>query len=184
MNSDKARIVVETALLTTEEAIPLVELARLFEGEIAPPKIENMLSDLRNRWADSGLELVEVSSGWRFRTKPEMQKFLDRLNPKKPPRYSRAALETLAIIAYRQPVTRGDIEEIRGVAVSTQILKMFESRCWIEVVGHRDVPGRPSLYATTSRFLDDLNLSSTSDLPPLQNMNSLLEQHDDNSSVK
>ncbi len=178
MNSDEARMVVEAALLTTEEAIPLVELARLFDGEMAPHDIENMLSDLRYKWADSGLELVEVSSGWRFRTRPEMQKFLDRLAPKKPQRYSRAALETLAIIAYRQPVTRGDIEEIRGVVVSTQILKMFESRCWIEVVGHRDAPGRPSLYATTSRFLDDLNLRSISDLPPLQNIEPQLEHHD------
>ena len=183
MDSDKARIVVETALLTSEEALPLSELVRLFDSEMTPRDIENLLSDLRCKWADSGLELVEVSSGWRFRTKPELQKFLDRLNPKKLPRYSRAALETLAIIAYRQPVTRGDIEEIRGVAVSSQILKMFESRSWIEVVGHRDVPGRPSLYATTSRFLDDLNMSSVSDLPPLQGSNSLFEQHVNDSGM-
>lgn len=178
MNSDEAGIVLEAALLTTEDAIPIIEMAKLFEGELAPRDIENMLSELRCKWAGSGLELIEVSSGWRFRTRPEMQKFLDRLDPKKPQRYSRAALETLAIIAYKQPVTRGDIEEIRGVAVSTQILKMFESRCWIEVIGHRDVPGKPSLYATTSRFLDDLNLRSISDLPPLQNIEPQLEQHD------
>jgi len=178
MNSDEAGIVLETALLTTEDAIPIIEMTKLFGGELAPRDIETMLSELRCKWAGSGLELVEVSSGWRFRTKPGMQKFLDRLDPKKPQRYSRAALETLAIIAYKQPVTRGDIEEIRGVAVSTQILKMFESRCWIEVVGHRDVPGKPSLYATTSRFLDELNLRSISDLPPLQNIEPQPEQHD------
>lgn len=166
-------VVVEAALLTADEPVPVSDLARLFEGEFERGEIENLIGRLKLKWADSGFELVEVSGGWRFKTKPEFKKYLDRMKPAKSPHYSRAALETLAIIAYRQPVTRGDIEEIRGVAVSTQMLKMFESRSWIEVVGHRDVPGRPSLYATTSRFLDDLNLKSVSDLPPLPDVDSL-----------
>ena len=160
-------IVIEAALLTSMEALTLPQLLQLFEGEMDRGGIEKMLSNLQKKWADSGLELVEVASGWRFRTRPEMKKFLHRLDQQKPPRYSRAALETLAIIAYRQPVTRGDIEQIRGVAVSSQILKAFEARDWIEVVGHREVPGRPSLYATTSRFLDDLGLKTIAGLPPL-----------------
>lgn len=177
MHSERAEIVVETALLTCGEALPISELLKLFDGDIGRRAIEEILHDLKRKWEGGGLELVEVSGGWRFRTKAGMKQFLDRLNTKKPPRYSRAALETLAIIAYRQPVTRGDIEEIRGVAVSPQILKMFESRSWIEVVGHRDVPGKPSLYATTARFLDDLNLNSLSELPALQENETLFEQH-------
>lgn len=167
--------VVEAALLCSEEAIPLSELVRLFEGDVDRRGIENIIARLCDKWAHSGLELVEVSSGWRFRTRPAMKKYLDRLNEKKAPRYSRAAMETLAIIAYRQPVTRGDIEEIRGVSVSPQILKLFEARNWIESVGHRDVPGRPTLYATTSKFLDDLDLNSLSELPPLPESESILE---------
>lgn len=168
--------VVEAALLTSEEAIAVSDLAKLFDGEIDRHGIEHVVAALREKWRDSGLELVEVASGWRFRTRPAMKKYLERLSQKKAPRYTRAALETLAIIAYRQPVTRGDIEEIRGVAVSPQILKAFESRGWVEVVGHRDVPGRPALYATTSKFLDDLNLVSISELPPLLENESLLDQ--------
>lgn len=171
MNSEQ---IVEAALLCSDEAIPMSELVRLFEGEIDRRGIEDIVTRLRGKWANSGLELVEVSSGWRFRTRPAMKKYLDRLHEKKAPRYSRAAMETLAIIAYRQPVTRGDIEEIRGVSVSPQILKMFEVRNWIENVGHRDVPGRPALYATTSKFLDDLNLNSLSELPPLLESESIL----------
>lgn len=174
MDPDKARVIVEAALLTGEAALPVSDLVKLFDGAIDRRAVEKMLSELRLDWMGSGLELVEVSGGWRFRTKPEMKPFLDRLSPKKPQRYSRAALETLAIIAYRQPVTRGDIEELRGVSVSSQILKMLESRLWVEVVGQKDVPGRPSLYATTSKFLDDLNLRSISELPPLQELESLL----------
>lgn len=168
MVSDQARVIVEAVLLVSEEAVPASDLVKLFDGEVGRQEIDGMLAALQVEWAASGLELVEVAGGWRFRTRPEMKKYLDRLNSRKPPRYSRAAMETLAIIAYRQPVTRGDIEEIRGVAVSSQILKMLESRSWIEAIGHRDVPGRPALYATTSRFLDDLNLKSISELPPLQ----------------
>ncbi len=171
MNIDQ---VVEAALLCSDEAIPVAELVRLFEGEIDRRGIEDIIARLCSKWEHSGLELVEVSSGWRFRTRPAMKQYLDRLNEKKAPRYSRAALETLAIIAYRQPVTRGDIEEIRGVSVSPQILKMFEARNWIESVGHRDVPGRPALYATTAKFLDDLNLKSLSQLPPLLESESIL----------
>ncbi|MBY0577432.1 MAG: SMC-Scp complex subunit ScpB [Burkholderiales bacterium] len=165
MNPDR---IVEAALLTSEEALSISELAKLFDGGIGREAIAKILSELRLKWMDSGLDLVEVAGGWRFRSKPEMKQFLDRLSERKLLRYSRAALETLAIIAYRQPVTRGDIEAVRGVSVSTQILKMLESRSWIEMIGHRDVPGRPALYATTSRFLDDLNLRSISELPPLQ----------------
>ncbi len=161
-------LIVEAALLTSSDALPVSQIVKLFEGEMDRFEIENLLAGLQKKWTGSGLELAEVAGGWRFRTRPEMKKFLERLNPQKPPRYSRAALETLAIIAYRQPVTRGDIEEIRGVAVSPQILKAFEDRSWIEVVGHRNVPGRPSLYATTSKFLDDLNLRTISELPPLE----------------
>ena len=170
MNSDN---IVEAVLLTAEEAVPVSELVKLFEGEIDKKGMAEILSRLSTKWRDSGLELVEVASGWRFRTRPEMKKYIDRLSPRKSQRYSRAALETLAIIAYRQPVTRGDIEEIRGVAVSSQILKTFEARSWIEVVGNRDVPGRPALYATTAKFLDDLSLSSISELPPLLENESL-----------
>ena len=129
-----------------------------------------MLDELSNQWQEKGIELVEVASGWRFQSRPEMQVYLEKLNPQKPPRYSRAVLETLAIIAYRQPVTRGDIEEIRGVTVSSAILKTLETRGWIEVVGQRNVPGRPQLYATTSNFLNDLNLQSLDQLPPLDEL--------------
>ena len=170
MSPDK---VVEAVLLASEEPLSVKTLGRLFEERMSGAAIENILSDLQEKWKDSGLQLSESAGGWRFRTSAEMKPYFDRLHAKKAPRYSRAALETLAIIAYRQPVTRGDIEEIRGVAVSAQILKAFEEREWIEVVGHREVPGRPSLYATTVRFLDDLNLKSLSDLPPLDDIGSV-----------
>ena len=142
--------ILETALLTTQEPLALAELKQLFEGEVSSKLLQASLEKLREKWRDSGIELAQVAGGWHFRSKPEMQIFLDRLNPQKPPRYSRAVQETLAIIAYRQPVTRGDIEEIRGVAVSSNILKTLETRGWIEAVGQRNVPGRPSLYAFTS----------------------------------
>jgi segregation and condensation protein B len=135
--------------------------------------MRKVLEELRQDWAGRGVELVNVASGWRFQTKPEFQKFIDRLNPEKPPRLSRAVLETLAIIAYRQPVTRGDIEEIRGVTVSSNVLKTLEDRGWIDAIGHRDVPGRPTLFATTKTFLDDLNLRSLGELPPLEDVGSL-----------
>ncbi|SDY18292.1 SMC-Scp complex subunit ScpB [Nitrosomonas sp. Nm58] len=162
--------ILETALLTAQEPLAISEVKKLFEGEVSSKTLHALLEELRDKWRDSGIELVNVAGGWRFRSKPEMQVFLDRLNPQKPPRYSRAILETLAIIAYRQPVTRGDIEEIRGVAVSSTILKTLEIRGWIEAVGQRNVPGRPTLYATTETFLNDLNLRSLEQLPPLDEL--------------
>jgi segregation and condensation protein B len=168
--------VLEAALLTTQEPLSLAELKKLSEAPLESKFVEEMIEELGQQYADSGIELNRVSNGWRFRAKPEMQQYLDRLNPQKPPRYSRAVMETLAIIAYRQPVTRGDIEEIRGVTVSSQIIKTLESRGWIDVVGTRDVPGRPSLYATTKQLLDDLNLRTLQELPPLEEMSGLLEQ--------
>jgi segregation and condensation protein B len=167
--------VLETALLTSPEPLSVPELGRLFSGEIGADVIRRTLDDLRNDWQGRGVELVAVASGWRFQARPELQRHLDRLNPQKPPKYSRAVLETLAIIAYRQPVTRGDIEAIRGVSVSTNILKALESRGWIDVVGHREVPGRPALYSTTRTFLDDLGLRSLDELPPLDDLGSLVE---------
>ena len=168
--------VLEAALLTAQDPLSLAELKKLSEAPLENRFIEEMIAQLAQEYADSGVELNRVANGWRFRAKPEMQQYLDRLNPQKPPRYSRAVMETLAIIAYRQPVTRGDIEEIRGVTVSSQIIKTLEARGWIDVVGTRDVPGRPSLYATTKQLLDDLNLHSLQDLPPLDEMSGLLEQ--------
>ncbi len=167
--------ILETALLTSTEPLPLSELKKLFDEDLGTEILRRLLEELRNDWEGKGVELVNVASGWRFHARPEMQRFLDRLNPQKPPRYSRAVLETLAIIAYRQPVTRGDIEEIRGVSVSGQILKALEARGWIGAVGHRDVPGRPVLYATTAYFLNDLNLRSLEELPPLEELGSLIE---------
>jgi segregation and condensation protein B len=147
----------------------------MFDEEVGPDVIRRMLEELRTEWAEKGVELVNVASGWRLQVRPDYQQFLDRLNPQKPPKYSRAVLETLAIIAYRQPVTRGDIEEIRGVTVSSGILKALEARGWIDEVGHREVPGRPVLYSTTRTFLDDLNLRSLDELPPLEDLGSLVE---------
>jgi segregation and condensation protein B len=167
--------ILETALLTSTEPLPLSELKKLFDEDLSTEILRRLLEELRNDWEGKGVELVNVASGWRFHARPEMQRFLDRLNPQKPPRYSRAVLETLAIIAYRQPVTRGDIEEIRGVSVSSQILKALEARGWIGAVGHRDVPGRPVLYATTACFLNDLSLRSLEELPPLEELGSLIE---------
>lgn len=167
--ADQIRIL-EAALLTSQEPLPVAELKKLFDGTINSKQLLTMLDELSNQWQEKGIELVEVASGWRFQSRPEMQVYLEKLNPQKPPRYSRAVLETLAIIAYRQPVTRGDIEEIRGVTVSSAILKTLETRGWIEVVGQRNVPGRPQLYATTSNFLNDLNLQSLDQLPPLDEL--------------
>lgn len=169
------KIVLETALLTSQEPLPVSELFKLFDGQISPDVVRRLLDDLRAEWQGRGVELVSVASGWRFQARTEYQRFLDRLNPQKPPRYSRAVLETLAIIAYRQPVTRGDIESIRGVSVSSGILKALEARGWIDVVGHREVPGRPALYSTTKAFLDDLKLRSLDELPPLDELGTLLE---------
>ncbi len=165
----------EAALLTSQEPLSSTELKRLSEIPVETKFVEELLQQLAEKYAASGVELNRVSSGWRFRARPEMQIHLDKLNPQKPPRYSRAVLETLAIIAYRQPVTRGDIEEIRGVAVSTQVLKTLESRGWVESIGTRDTPGKPALYATTPQFMDDLNLRSLQELPALEEMGTLLE---------
>jgi len=170
------RRVIEAALLTAEEPLALAELKRLSEVPLENRQIEECLQQIAASYADSGVELTRVASGWRFRARPELQGYLDRLNPQKPPRYSRAVMETLAIIAYRQPVTRGDIEEIRGVAVSAQILKTLEGRAWIEVIGTRDTPGKPELFATTRQLLDDLNLRTLNELPALEEMGSLIDQ--------
>lgn len=172
---EMAKTVLETALLTAQEPMSLNELRRLFADDLGVETVRRLLEEIRSAWAGRGVELVNVASGWRFRAKPEMQSFLDRLNPQKPPKYSRAVLETLAIVAYRQPVTRGDIEDIRGVAVSTNIVKVLESRGWIEAIGHREVPGRPALYATTRQFLDDLALRSVEELPALEDLGALIE---------
>jgi segregation and condensation protein B len=172
---DQIKRVLEAVLLTAQEPLSLSELKRLFDEDLENETLRKVLAELREDWNGRGVELVNVASGWRFRTKPEYQKFVERLNPQKPPRYSRAVLETLAIIAYRQPVTRGDIEDIRGVTVSANILKTLEARGWIDVVGHREVPGRPELFATTKTFLDDLNLRSLEELPPLEDLGTLVD---------
>ncbi|WP_166444140.1 SMC-Scp complex subunit ScpB [Pararobbsia silviterrae] len=182
MNTQEARIVLETALICAQEPLKLGELRKLFAEPVSADTVRALLEDLRGEWSGRGVELVSLASGWRFQSKPAMRVYLDRLHPEKPPKYSRAVLETLAIIAYRQPVTRGDIEEIRGVAVSTQVIKQLEDRDWIEVIGHRDVPGRPALYATTRHFLDDLGLKALDELPSLVTPDSavqsdLLAQH-------
>lgn len=171
----RAKQVLETALLTAQEPVPVSELRRLFADELDAEPLRRLLDELREEWSGKGVELVSVASGWRFQAKPELQPFLDRMNPQKPPRYSRAVMETLAIVAYRQPVSRGDIEEVRGVTVSSQIIKTLEARGWIEVVGHRDVPGRPELFGTTRQFLDDLGLRSLDELPPLEDLGSLVD---------
>lgn len=168
--------IIETALLTASEPLSIAELKKLSDVPLDHRQIETLLEELILDWQGRGVELTRVANGWRFRARPEMQPYLDRLNPQKPPRYSRAVLETLAIIAYHQPVTRGDIEEIRGVAVSAQILKTLEARGWVEIVGTRDTPGKPELFATTKKLLDDLNLRALQELPSLQEIGALLEQ--------
>ncbi|MRR49303.1 MAG: SMC-Scp complex subunit ScpB [Rhodocyclaceae bacterium] len=172
------KIVLEAALLAAPEAVPMSDLKRLFDEEFDDDTWRTLLDDLRRDWSGRGVELVQLATGWRFQTKPEYQAFLERLKNDKPPKYSRAVMETLAIIAYRQPVTRGDIEDTRGVAVSPNILKTLESRGWIDTVGHRDAPGRPALYATTRKFLDDLGLRSLSELPPLTEIEKVMDLAD------
>src|ERR1700744_3825835 len=168
MNTQEAKIVLETALICAQEPLKLGDLRKLFADGVSADTVRTLLEDLRRDWSGRGVELVGLASGWRFQSKPAMLTYLDRLHPEKPPKYSRAVLETLAIIAYRQPVTRGDIEDIRGVAVGSQIIKQLEDRGWIEAIGHRDAPGRPSLFATTRQFLDDLGLGSLDQLPTLE----------------
>ncbi len=167
MNTQDAKRVLETALICASQPLPLRDMRVLFNDQLGSDTLRQLLDELVRDWAGRGVELVALASGWRFQSRPEMREYLDRLNPEKPPRYSRAVLETLAIIAYRQPVTRGDIEDIRGVMVSSQIVKQLEDRNWIEAIGHRDGPGRPALYATTRQFLDDLGLDSLDRLPAL-----------------
>jgi segregation and condensation protein B len=168
MNTHEAKRVLETALICAQQPMPLRDLRNLFDEQVGTDTLRTLLDELVHDWEDRGVELVALASGWRFQSRPEMRVFLDRLHPEKPPRYSRAAMETLAIIAYRQPVTRGDIEDIRGVTVSTQIVKQLEERGWIEAIGYREAPGRPALYATTRQFLDDLGLASLDQLPVLE----------------
>lgn len=168
------KAVLEAALLSSQEPLALTDLRKLFDDELSNDTLRRVLDELAADWQGRGVELVHVASGWRFRTRPQFQQYMERLNPQKPPRYSRAVLETLAIIAYRQPVTRGDIEEIRGVVVSTNIIRALEARGWIDVVGNREVPGRPALYGTTRTFLDDLGLSSLDELPPLDELGGLV----------
>ncbi|WP_373281753.1 SMC-Scp complex subunit ScpB [Chitinolyticbacter meiyuanensis] len=169
-----AKRVLETALLVAPEPMSLTTLKQLFPAPPAAAVLNALLADIQRDWDGRGVELVKLASGWRFRARLEMQPYLDRLNPEKPPRYSRAVMETLAIIAYRQPVTRGEIEEIRGVTVASTIIQALKDRDWIEVVGHKEVPGRPELLATTRAFLDDLGLATLSDLPPLAELGNLV----------
>jgi segregation and condensation protein B len=168
MNTTDARRVLETALICASQPLTVRDLGVLFDGEIAPDTLKTLLADLQFEWAGRGVELVQVATGWRFQSRPSMRPFLDRLNPEKPPKYTRAAMETLAIIAYRQPVTRGDMEDIRGVTINSLIIKQLEDRGWVEVIGHRETVGRPALFATTRQFLDDLGLASLDQLPPLE----------------
>ena len=174
-NPTEAKRILEAALLASPEPVSLVDLKRVFDDQIGVDTLKNLLAELREDWEGRAVELVSLASGWRFQTRPEFQPFAEKLQPDKPPRYSRAVMETLAIIAYRQPVTRGDIEDIRGVVVSTQIIQALENRGWIDAVGHRDTPGRPALYATTRTFLDDLGLRSLQELPPLEEIAKTLQ---------
>ena len=167
MNTQDAKRVLETALICASQPLTLREMRSLFADELGADSVRSLLDELSRDWEGRGVELVAIASGWRFQSRPELREYLDRLHPEKPPRYSRAVLETLAIIAYRQPVTRGDIEDIRGVVVASQIVKQLEDRGWIEAIGHRETPGRPALYATTKAFLDDLGLASLEQLPAL-----------------
>ena len=168
MTSADAKRILETALICAQQPLPMRELRVLFADEVGADTLKTLLLELQDEWAQRGVELVQVASGWRFQSRPEMREYLDRLHPEKPPRYTRATLETLAIIAYRQPVTRGDMEDIRGVTINSLLLRQLEDRGWVEVIGHRETVGRPALYATTRQFLDDLGLASLDQLPLLE----------------
>lgn len=168
MNMADAKRVLETALICSQQPLPVRDMRTLFNESLGVDTLKTLLEDLKNDWAGKGVELVNVATGWRFQSRPEMREYLDRLHPEKPPRYTRATLETLAIIAYRQPVTRGDMEDIRGVTISSLLIKQLEDRGWVEVIGHREAAGRPALYATTRQFLDDLGLASLDQLPLLE----------------
>jgi len=175
LTPNEIKVVLEAALLAAQEPLPVAELRKMFDDEIDAETVRLLLEELREDWTDRGVELVSTASGWRFQTKASLQKFLERIHPERAPRYSRAVLETLAIIAYRQPATRGDIENVRGVSVSTEVIRRLEERGWVEVIGHKEVPGRPALYATTKTFLDDLGLRSLEELPPLEEIAKSLE---------
>lgn len=177
LNPTEAKRVLEGALLATAEPLSVGDLRRLFDEDIGADTVRRLLQELREAWSGRAIELVHLASGWRFQTRLDFQRYVERLQPEKPPRYSRAVLETLAIVAYRQPVTRGDIEDIRGVAVSPQVIKTLEARGWIDAIGQRETPGRPALYGTTKTFLDDLGLHSLEALPPLEEIAQTL-QHD------
>ncbi|HOB47076.1 MAG TPA: SMC-Scp complex subunit ScpB, partial [Zoogloea sp.] len=174
-STETIKLVLETALLAAQAPLPVSELRRLFEADPGSEVVRQLLVELGEDWQGRGIELVQTAGGWRFQTRVEYQAYLDRLKQERPPKYSRAVLETLAIIAYRQPVTRGDIEDIRGVVVSTNVLKTLESRGWVDVVGYRDTPGRPGLYATTRKFLEDLGLRSLTELPPLTEIERIMD---------
>jgi segregation and condensation protein B len=175
MNTLDAKRVLETALLCAAQPLSVRELRQLFNDELGADTLKTLLQDVQDDWTQRGIELVQVASGWRMQSRPEMRDFLERLHPEKPPKYSRAAMETLAIIAYRQPVTRGDMEDIRGVTINSLVLKQLEDRGWIEVIGHRETVGRPMLYATTKQFLDDLGVASLDQLPPLESQGGVSE---------
>jgi len=167
MNLAQAKRVLETALICSQQPLPVRDMRVLFHDALGVDTLKSLLEELQVEWSNKGAELVQVASGWRFQSRPEMRDYLDRLHPEKPPRYTRATLETLAIIAYRQPVTRGDMEDVRGVTINSLLIKQLEDRGWVEVIGHREAPGRPALYATTRQFLDDLGMSSLDQLPLL-----------------
>ena len=167
MNTTDAKRVLETALICAQQPLPVRDMGVLFNGAVSADTLKLLLEELQNDWTGRGVELVHVATGWRFQSRPQMREFLDRLHPEKPPRYTRATLETLAIIAYRQPVTRGDMEDIRGVTINSLLLKQLEDRGWVEVIGHRETVGRPGLYATTRQFLDDLGVESLDQLPAM-----------------
>lgn len=181
MNTMDAKRVLEAALICSQQPLPLRDMSVLFNGTLNFDSIKLLLEDLQNDWSERGVELIQVATGWRFQSRPEMREFLDRLHPEKPPRYTRATLETLAIIAYRQPVTRGDMEDVRGVTINSLILKQLEDRGWVDIIGHRETVGRPALYATTKQFLDDLGVGSLNELPPMDSQSepaAMLEQID------
>lgn len=175
MEPTKVKRILEAALLASQQPLSTRELQSLFDEPLSLDVLRRLLEELRDEWHERPVELLQLASGWRFRTRAEYMPYLERLNPEKPPRYSRAVLETLAIIAYKQPVTRGDIEQIRGVQVGSQVIKALEERGWVDVVGYRETPGRPALLATTKKFLDDLGLRNLAELPPLEALNQTLE---------
>ena len=175
LSPNEVKTVLEAVLLSSSVPLTIADLRRLFEEEVGGDTIRRLLDELREAWTGRGVELVSLSSGWRFQTRPAFQSYLERISPEKPPKYSRAVMETLAIIAYRQPVTRGDIEDIRGVTVAPTVIKALEARGWIDVVAHREAPGRPALYGTTRAFLDDLGLRSIQELPPLEEIATSLD---------